>query len=62
MKEIKCTGVCETCEISKYYPGDDFEGPFYTCDPIKVKSVKIIPPLPATKEDICHIDAHTVGI
>ena len=38
---IECTGVCESCEFAKYYPGDKNEGPFYTCDPIKIKDKRI---------------------
>ena len=41
-KEYYCDGICENCDKGKYYK--DKDGEYYTCDPKKIKGLKIMPP------------------
>lgn len=41
-KEYYCDGICEDCEKGKLY--ETKEGNYYTCDPKKVKGLKVITP------------------
>ena len=57
-KEYYCDGICEICDKGKLYK--DRDGEYYTCDPKKVKGLKIIAPVPPKyknfKEDDYDVD------
>ena len=41
-KEYYCDGICENCPKGKLY--EDKDGKWYSCDPDKVKGLKVIAP------------------
>lgn len=43
-KEYYCNGICESCDKGKLFKGKKSE--WYTCDPEKVKGLKVIAPTP----------------
>lgn len=42
-KKYYCDGICEACNKGKLYK--DEEGKYYTCDPKKVRGLKVIAPV-----------------
>lgn len=39
-----CDGICEECNNSKEFT--DKKGMYYSCAPLKIKGLKIMPPKP----------------